>query len=369
MGRWKFPLAMLAVAALLLWPETALNAGREAMRTWAASVAPALFPFLLLMPALTGAEAARAYEALLGRWMRPLLGLPGAAAPAVAVGMLAGSPAGAAAAVRTAKRTGMDARTLERLTGCVCGLGPGFLVSGIGASMLGSAADGRILLRSQLVAQTLMLLLSRRTAELQPTIADDASVEEEPVRAAVRATLSVCGYMAAFQMLAALLGRALRVPAAGMAALCLLDLPSGAKAVSALPMARGARLILLSAMTGFGGLCIAMQNYGQCRRAGVRLRAILAARAAAAAIMAAATAVQLSFPRPTAIFHGQILELSALCAGVFALPAWFFSAKTLFLNRRKNSRNSLQSGENIRKSTICSIESENSNQYVVDGKT
>ena len=254
MGRWKFPLAMLAVAALLLWPETALNAGREAMRTWAASVAPALFPFLLLMPALTGAEAARAYEALLGRWMQPLLGLPGAAAPAVAVGMLAGSPAGAAAAVRTAKRTGMDARTLERLTGCVCGLGPGFLVSGIGASMLGSAADGRILLRSQLVAQTLMLLLSRRTAELQPTIADDASVEEEPVRAAVRATLSVCGYMAAFQMLAALLGRALRVPAAGMAALCLLDLPSGAKAVSALPMARGARLILLSAMTGFGGL-------------------------------------------------------------------------------------------------------------------
>ena len=89
MGRWKFPLAMLAVAALLLWPETALNAGREAMRTWAASVAPALFPFLLLMPALTGAEAARAYEALLGRWMRPLLGLPGAAAPAGAVGLLA----------------------------------------------------------------------------------------------------------------------------------------------------------------------------------------------------------------------------------------------------------------------------------------
>ena len=150
MGRWKFPLAMLAVAALLLWPETALNAGREAMRTWAASVAPALFPFLLLMPALTGAEAARAYEALLGRWMRPLLGLPGATAPAVAVGMLAGSPAGAAAAVRTAKRTGMDARTLERLTGCVCGLGPGFLVSGIGASMLGSDVENDDRYRSRI---------------------------------------------------------------------------------------------------------------------------------------------------------------------------------------------------------------------------
>ena len=111
-------------------------------------------------------------------------------------------------------------------------------------------------------------------------------------------------------------------------------------------------------------------EYADCSRPEPGVRAAAdAARAAAAAIMAAATAVQLSFPRPTAIFHGQILELSALCAGVFALPAWFFSAKTLFLNKQKNPGNSLQSGENIRKSTICSMESENSNQYVVDGKT
>lgn len=369
MGKWKLLLAATAAAALLLWPETALNAGREAMRTWAASVAPALFPFLLLTPALTGPEAVRAYERLLGRWMRPLLGLPGAAAPAVAAGMLAGSPAGAAAAARTAKGAGMDARSLERLTGCVCGLGPGFLVSGIGASMLGSAADGRILLRSQLIAQILMLLLSRGRAEPRPLAERAASIEEEPVRAAVRATLSVCGYMAAFQILAALLGRALRVPAAGMAALCLLDLPSGAKAVAQLPMTRSARLILLSAMTGFGGLCIAMQNYAQCRRQGVRLRALLAARAVASAIMAAATAAQLSFPRPGAALHGRILEQSALCAGIIALPVWFCGAKTLFLNKTSSGPKTLPNDKNPQKNTICSAKAENSERHVVHGKT
>ena len=94
-------LAALAVAALLVFPETVLTAAQQAMYSWYSSVAPALFPFMALLPLLTCRESARIYERLLGRLTRAVFRLPGAAAPAVVVGMTAGSPAGAIAALRT----------------------------------------------------------------------------------------------------------------------------------------------------------------------------------------------------------------------------------------------------------------------------
>jgi len=140
-------------AALLLWPGTALNAARAAMHAWATSVAPSLFPFMLLMPLLTCREASRAYERLLGPVMKRLFNLPGSAAPAVVIPMFAGSPAGARAIVRAAGNAGLSAAHAERMILCLCGVGPAFLTSGIGASMLQSAADGNLLMRAQLLTQ------------------------------------------------------------------------------------------------------------------------------------------------------------------------------------------------------------------------
>ena len=89
--------ALGLVFLLLTWPAEALSAAQGAMRTWAGSVGPSLFPFLALLPALTCPAARRAYARALGWLMRPLFRLPGSAAPALLIGLLAGSPAGALA--------------------------------------------------------------------------------------------------------------------------------------------------------------------------------------------------------------------------------------------------------------------------------
>ena len=143
--------------------EVTLNAAREAMLAWYTSVAPALFPFMALMPMLTSPAAARGYERLLGRLMQFLFNLPGAAAPAVVVGMIAGSPAGAVAAVRTCAAAGLTRADAERLTMCCCGLSPAFLITGVGAAMLGNPADGTLLLRAQILTQLTLLAVTRRT--------------------------------------------------------------------------------------------------------------------------------------------------------------------------------------------------------------
>ena len=96
----------LALAALLLSaPQAAALGAARAMAQWYASVAPALFPFLALMPLLTCDEAATVYELLLGRAMRALFDLPGSTAPALAVGMIVAGVAAVGAGGWYAYRT------------------------------------------------------------------------------------------------------------------------------------------------------------------------------------------------------------------------------------------------------------------------
>ena len=318
---------------LLSMPEVCLNAAREAMLAWYMSVAPALFPFMALMPMLTSPAAARGYERLPGRLMQFLFNLPGAAAPAVVIGMVAGSPAGAAAAVRTCAAAGLTGADAARLTMCCCGLSPAFLITGVGAAMLGNPADGTLLLRAQILSQLTMLAATRRTQPSEPVQYEETE-NADGVGCAVTAVLGVCGYMVLFNIAAAVIARLLRSEIAGLAALCLLDLPSGARALAALNIGREGKLLLLAATCGLGGGCIAAQNLAACKNVGISKVKYLCARASHAVLMTGFTALQLS---RNSRFAGKIpepLEFSALIAVILLVPALISLKKDLFLNKR-----------------------------------
>ena len=53
----KLVAAAIAMILILKNPSTAANAVQGALRTWYESVAPAMFPFLLLTPMLTCRES------------------------------------------------------------------------------------------------------------------------------------------------------------------------------------------------------------------------------------------------------------------------------------------------------------------------
>lgn len=336
----KFAVGMALAAGLLIWPETALNAARQAMWTWTQSVAPALFPFMALMPLLTCREAVQAYERLLGKILPPLLHMPGAAAPALVIGMTAGSPAGALAAVRVSAAAGLNRSQMERLVFCVCGLSPAFLVTGIGASMLGNAADGWLLLRAQILTQLTLLLLTRHGANQENDLpAVPESMPESTLSAAVNGVLAVCGYMVLYNVAAALLAEALRNPWAGIAVLCALDLPSGARTLANLPMNAEIRLILLSALVGFGGLCIAAQNLAACRTAGVRPLRYFAMRIGSAGMMAGWMGVQLQLRVSGGGRTLSALPFAALIACGLAVPVLFQWMDQQSLNKESFSEN------------------------------
>lgn len=331
--RWRWAGALVLAALLLARPGAAMAGALRAMDQWATSVAPALFPFLVLMPLLTCDEAARAYERLLGKPLRGLLGLPGAAASAMVVGMVAGAPAGAMAARRVAASAGMDRGQLTRLALAVTGFSPAFLIGGVGAGLMGDAGLGRRLLFAQLMTQLLLALLLRRAfgRETEPVAALPAVGETQPVRGAVLAVLGVCGTMALFQSAAGALADIVGPGPAGVL-LCLADAPSGARVIAGLsPALDGIKPLLLAAVCGFGGGCVALQNLDVLRGCGIRASTYFAVRLLAAGIGVGCMALLARAGGGTALgrLAAQPLEAAALGAALMAVPVLARLRKTI----------------------------------------
>lgn len=248
----KWLSGVLLAALLLIRPEAAANGAREAMAQWYHHVAPALLPFMLLLPLLTCDAAANAYERLLGGIMRRVYALPGAAAPALAVGMLAGSPAGCAAARRI---DGLSVGQMQRLAISACGLSPAFYIAVIG-TLLNSPESGIRLYRAQILTQLTMPILLKpfcRDAAPAPTMEDGASMPP------LWNVLSVGCYMAFFGAMAAALS-SLAGARWGNICLCAMDVTSGTRIISGMEAPLHARVAALSMLTGFGGLCVCAQN-------------------------------------------------------------------------------------------------------------
>lgn len=337
---WLKPVGAAAVLALiLLCPEASVAGGQRAMQTWCAGVAPALFPFLALMPLLTSGEACIFYRRAFGALMR-LLDLPGEAAPAVFIGMLAGSPGGAIVVRRVACQAGMKRRDACRLALAVCGMSPAYLVIGVGGGLLGSSALGWQLAGMQCAVQ-LTLLICLRGFRLAGEEAVEAIFEEgmqsSGIRRAVESALGVCGYMVIFGSVSAAIA-SFTGNAAGTALLAACDAPGGLAAIS--QWSSRLRLPVMSAVIGFGGLCIAAQNLDVLRTLGVGTGQYLCVRGIAALMMGGLGGIimqESSITDRIMLNPMPTYAISLLFAASFAVPGIVFLSKKSILNNSKDS--------------------------------
>lgn len=305
---------------MLCRPEDAANGAREGLCQWYYVVAPSLFPFMALMPLLTCPEAGRFYDAALGGCMRWVFGLPGSAASPILVGMLAGSPAGCVAARSVAAGQGYSQGQLERVAMACSGLSPAFFISAVGAGMLGNVGWGHLLLRSQLLAQLSMLALTRLFCrdERRVEVGDDG-VALNPVLSII----NVAGYMALFGAVAG----ALRRPWTRL----LLDITAGTQMICGTRMDIQWKLMTISALAGYGGLCLNAQNIGVLRTCGVSSAKYVMARGLAGLMAAGFTAIQFRIGL-TGIPANQIgiVNISCMLAATMAIPALLRLKKIIF---------------------------------------
>ena len=333
----KLPGALLVLASILCFPEPAVAGAQRAMRLWVSSVAPALFPFLALMPVLTGAEACAVYNRMFSGIMRRIFALPGAAAPAVAIGMIAGSPSGALAVGRIAAQSSMQRSEAARIALALGGVSPAYLVLGVGYGLYGSAALGVRLALVQAGVQLVMLLIMKDVcADMEGIIS--ASGEKHArgaVSAAVESVLAICGYMVLFSSASAVVAHLVgKNP--GCVLLLAVDLPSGLASLAEMEI-RG-KMLIQGAAIGFGGLCISFQNLDALASLGIRAGRWITARCLSAALFACGCVLFVQ-PHPTKVVislgqPGKVYALSLLAASLAVIPVLIFLSKKFFLNKR-----------------------------------
>lgn len=336
MKKLRLAAAICVLGIILIYPEEAARGGQRAMRLWCTSVAPAVFPFLALMPILTGPEACSAYNRMLSRIVRKGFGLPGAAAPAIAIGMIAGSPGGAIASVRIARECGMKGGDAKRLALAVCGVSPAYLVLGVGGGLFGSTVIGWKLAAIQSAVQVILLIALRFAHLKEGQVTEDPIITEwKGMRTAVETVLVICGYMVLFGSVVSAIAMTVGEHM-GTAILAVVDLPSGLAGL--VELESKFRTAYVCAAIGFGGLCIGAQNLDVLRAVGVSIKEYLAVRAAAAIIYAG---IGLFALRSEMVFVGGEFNISGkysfslLIAGFLALPGVIFLTKNLFLNKRR----------------------------------
>lgn len=324
------------LAAVLSKPEIAVTGAQGAMQLWYTSVAPALFPFLALMPLLTGSEACAMYGRLFSKMMGPLFGLSGAAAPAVVIAMLSGSPGGAIALNRIGAETEMKRSDVLRISSVMGGVSPAYLIIGVGQGLYGSAALGRKLAAAQIAIQLILLAALRPCfeAEVRMSKQEMISESEKPIRKAVENLLAVCGYMVLFSVIASV-AAAFAGKKIGTALLLLLDLPSGLAELAESEMS--AKLIFQGAALGFGGLCIFSQNKDALRLNGFEQRQYLCVRCISATLMAIVCMVLAGFSKASVctktLGRDSTYAASLLVAAILSIPAMWKLQKNLFLNK------------------------------------
>lgn len=338
MKRLRFWGAALVFIVLLMKPEETVQNAQRAMGVWYSSVAPALFPFLALMPMLTSKEACSAYETMFSKWMRPLFRLPGSAAPAIIVGMIAGSPGGMIALHRVAKNSKLSISEVHRIALALGGLSPAYLIMGVGQGLHGSLSLGIKLAGIQAGIQMLTLFITRNTcSDDELKVVEYTEETGNSITSAVESVMVICGYMVFYSVIAGAISDMLGKNV-GCMLLPFMDLPSGLAGLAAsdIPL----KNVIQGSAIGFSGLCIISQNINALRELNPGWKQYLATKLISGVAFGALSMMTVVSWNNHMGEHPEVFRktyaVSLLIAGIFIIPGLYLLSKTLFLNIRKN---------------------------------
>lgn len=259
----KILLSLALIAVLLLFPDSTSQAAVSALRIWGLDVVPSLFPYMVLSRMLASGFRARRIPADVSAW---------------ALGLMGGSPSGAAVLAAYADRIpSRKMLSLCALTGCIS---PMFLLNTV-SLWANDALFGRLLLASHLIAAVLSYLIiqsfcARKDAPA-PRSVSEQSGSDNPIVQSVSAVLSVGGCIIFFSVAAAACVQILPFLTKTQQAILhgVLEVSGGLHAILAAPLPLNLKYTLCAGIAGFSGLSILFQNDSFLRPLGVRFSSLL----------------------------------------------------------------------------------------------
>jgi sporulation integral membrane protein YlbJ len=143
------------------WPHAASTGISRGLSICSSIIIPSLFPFLVLAGFIVKSGLSTSIGRLLEKPTRLLFGLPGCCAPGILISFIGGYPAGGIAVGELVELGSISKEQGRRmLSFCVNG-GPAFIISAVGAGMMGSIQYGIMLYCAHIAASLILGIIQR----------------------------------------------------------------------------------------------------------------------------------------------------------------------------------------------------------------
>ena len=192
--------ALVALCLLLLSYPSAMATGiSRGLSICSTVVIPTLYPFMLLAGLLANSPLCRRSGRLTDTVVGRLFGLPGCCGAAILLGLVGGYPAGAIAIARLREQGQITEEETRRMTAFCIGGGPGFVISTVGAGLLGSVRAGVLLYTAQTVVSLgIGVVLGRghrHSHQRQEMVLPPPKALAQVVSDTCGSLLSMCGFV------------------------------------------------------------------------------------------------------------------------------------------------------------------------------
>lgn len=302
-------LGVFAALGMLIFPDICANSARQSLILCAKAVIPSLFPYFICINLILKGGLAEKIGKRTGFLMRPVFNVPGEGAFVFIAGLLSGYPSGAKCAAELLENGTCTKSEAQRMVNFCNNSGPIFILGSVGSSMLGNHTAGAILLAVHVLSAVTLGIILGRNAKTETAVISAKRRAAAPslsaaVTDAVNLILYVCGYIVFFNILVSLLcamgvfNPLCRIftkfgasPEGANAFLCgLIEMTGGISRLSAINTALP-KLLLVSALLGFGGISVIMQIYGIISKYGLSLKSFICAKLMQSAISVVYTAL------------------------------------------------------------------------------
>ena len=269
---WFFPVLIpLSLFLLLIYSETAVNYMRKGLTLCATAVIPSLFPFMIISELIIKSGIGQIISRIFRLPMKLIFVVNESAASAFILGALCGFPIGTLTLVKMLDRGEISKRELERMM-TFCNIpGAAFVISTVGASLLGSLKLGILIFFSIVVSSLIIGIFCRfiyrkddyrnRTS---PPINIKITVNDftDSVRSSATSILNVCAFILFFSTVVGCIGSIIKgvgISETALAFICgIFEISGGVSAAAALSI-REQAAPLCAFIAGWSGISVHFQ--------------------------------------------------------------------------------------------------------------
>ena len=265
---------MLLFAALFVFSDEFSEGIGTGLSVCAKVLVPSIFPFLIAASLAGNCTLSAPVRKVFEPVIRFLFGLPADCLPAIILGQLGGYLSGAKSAQILCRNGTITPKQTERLLLFCVNAGLGFSVNAVGNGLLNSREAGKILLFSLCTSSLILGIISRilikeasdDSEKQSPLILPFSSAVVSSVSSGAQSMLTACGFVTVFSGICAVAEKLFQSQSLCLTVTCLLEATKGC-----IGLAGNASLPVITAVCGFGGLCVHMQIFALAREIRINL--------------------------------------------------------------------------------------------------